>query len=125
MPRRANGHKPARFHLYRTYAFANKDPVIAKVQALQEGEGMRMGDAALIAGISPTTPNNWRRADGVRRPQFASIAAYVAALGYDIEFKRRRVKTDVEAELAKAAKEREAKKADPDYRPRVKEYEFT
>ena len=126
MPRRSNGHhRPARIHIYRTYPFGGKDPVIPKVLALQEEVGMRQGDTALIAGLSPHTPGNWRKPDGVRRPQFASIAAFAAALGYDIEFKRRRVKTDVETELVQAAKERAAREKNPDYRPRVKEYEFT
>ena len=125
MPRRSgtNGHRP-RMLFYRTYPFGHKDPVIPKVMALQEQEGFSSSDAALIAGISKQTPTRWRRPDGVRRPQFASIAAYAAALGYDITFQKRRVKTDVEAELAAAAKEREARAKNPDYRPRLKDYEF-
>jgi len=126
MPRHnGNGHhRPARIHIYRTYPFGHKDPVIPKVLALQEEEGFRQSDAALIAGLNPHTPTSWRKHDGVRRPQFASIAAYAAALGYDIEFKRRRVKVDVASELAQAAKERKAREDNPNYRPRVKEYEF-
>jgi len=125
MPRsNGNGHRrPPRIHIYPTYPFGGKDPAIRKVLSLQEEEGLRQSIAAQMAGVSPATPASWRKPDGVRRPQFASIAAYASACGYDIVFKRRRVQTDVETALATAAKQRERER-DPDYHPRVKDYEF-
>ena len=124
MPRRANDHRrPPRIHIYPTYQFAGKDPAIRKVLALQEEEGLKQSIAAQIAGISKQTPARWRAPDGVRRPQFASIAAFAAACGYDIVFKRRRVQTDVETGLANAAKQRE-REEQPGYRPNIKDYEF-
>jgi hypothetical protein len=93
-------------HVLRHYAFIDKDPVIDKMRTLMAEEGVSEYHAALMAGLSPGTVKNWISGP-TRRPQFASIVSQTRALGYDMEFKRRR-NVDVEGELKKAAEEKKA-----------------
>ena len=70
-----------------TYALRKheKDPVIDAVHTLvDDSKGGTLGGLATRAGISPATIKNWFDGD-TRRPQHATIAATVKALGYEFQ----------------------------------------
>jgi transcriptional regulator with XRE-family HTH domain len=84
-----NGHR-ARVVIYRHYRFLDKDPVIDRLRTMMHDEGMNEHKSAMVSGLAPGTLINWFRGD-TRRPQFASIAAFSRALGYDMTFQKTRV----------------------------------
>lgn len=98
----------AKVHIYRSYRFLDKDPVIDKCRRLIEVEGLKWRDAALMSDMSPATLDNWFNGE-TRKPQFSSVMSLTRSLGYDIEFKRQRNNghINVEDELAKARAHRE------------------
>lgn len=109
--------KTAKVHIYRSYRFLNKDPIIDKCRTLIQDEGLKITHAALISDLSPTTLDNWFNGS-TRRPQFSSIAALTRSLGYEIDFKKGKNKTiDVDDELEKAKEWRKSqeKKSPPKF----------
>lgn len=105
--------KKARIHIYRSYRFMDKDPIIDKCKTLIADEGIKEQHAALISDLSPTTLHNWFHGD-TRRPHFSSIAALTRSLGYEIDFKKSKNKTiNVDEELEAAAAHREKMKKSP------------
>jgi len=87
------------------YPIKDKDPIIDRLKTMAADEGVSPYQAALLSGLSAATPKNWF--DGpTRRPQFCSIIAFSRALGYEMDFHKKRTRTDLEADLAVAAKHR-------------------
>lgn len=66
---------------YKTYFFRKQDPVVKRVLGALEGE--KAGTIGQKTGVSPTTITNWRK-ERVMRPQFATIAASLGAVGVDV-----------------------------------------
>lgn len=93
---------------YRAYTFVNgKDPVIGKIRTIIDKEHVENKDVATISGVSKSTLHNWF--DGkTRRPQYATIAAVVASLGYSQKFVKAK-QVDFAREVEKAAAEIKAK----------------
>lgn len=94
----------ARIKILRTYRFMDKDPVIDEIRtALQDERLMeRLGIAADLASLSPSTLRNWFHGD-TRKPQFASAMAIMSSIGYEHKWVRgRRVDVDSELKVARA-----------------------
>jgi transcriptional regulator with XRE-family HTH domain len=104
-----NGKSPKKgaLHLYRSYVFKDKDPVIDRIRTIVSDEGLSYKDIHIISGVSTSTLNNWFEGE-TKRPQYATIAAVTSSLGYKQEFvKAKRI--DFEREIRKAQKEIEEK----------------
>lgn len=103
--KRSNGKTP---HLLRTYRFGSngKDPVIPQINRVLNKEGIKPSDACMVSGVSKSTLGNWFSDDpkSTKRPQHATTAATLAAVGYG--FKIVKLKTvDFARELEKAKAE--------------------
>jgi len=69
-------------HLYKTYMFRDKDPIIDVMRTAWEDEGETFAELNRRSNISTTTMRNWF--GGVtRRPQFATVAAFVRGCGME------------------------------------------
>ena len=93
--------KLARVTIRRTYNWIDKDPVVDKIMALANKMGLR-GEyykMALLTGMSPSTFANWDKGN-TKRPQHASIACLVEALGHKYEIVDAGNAFDLEKELA-------------------------
>jgi transcriptional regulator with XRE-family HTH domain len=86
--------------LYRGYNFINKDPAIDKIRTIVQQEGVSEAQLHVLSGVSTTTFANWFRGD-TKRPQFCTLAAAAAAIGYDWELQKKKV-VNIETELPKA-----------------------
>jgi transcriptional regulator with XRE-family HTH domain len=75
--------------LYRSYSFRDKDPVIDRLRTILDDEQMSYKKVEDASGVSTTTIYNWMRGP-TKRPQFCTIAAVAAALGYDVTLQPRR-----------------------------------
>lgn len=72
----------ATIHLYKTYSFRTKDPVIDKLRTIRKDEKLSYQEIHDRCGVSTSTLYNWF--DGkTRRPQHAAIMAVARAMGYD------------------------------------------
>lgn len=71
-------------HTYKTYNFVNKDPIIDEMHSTLERTGSSYADAATGSSVSVSTIRNWFHGK-TRRPQNASIEAFLRALGYKRE----------------------------------------
>lgn len=72
----------ATVHIYRTYRFLDKDPIIDALKTVvRSEEGLNDHRASVITGVSPTTFRNWFDG-GTRCPQNATACAAAAGLGY-------------------------------------------
>jgi hypothetical protein len=101
---KANGHgKKGALHLYRTYMFKDKDPVIDRIRTIMRDEGISERDLHIVSGVSTTTFHNWFKGETMK-PQYATVAASVSAMGYKQEFVKEK-KIDFVKEVAKAQKE--------------------
>jgi DNA-binding phage protein len=75
-------------HLYKSYNFVDKDPVIDKIRTLVKREGLSHSKIHEMSGVTPSTLHAWF--DGkTRKPQYATIMAVVHALGYRNVFVKR------------------------------------
>jgi hypothetical protein len=90
-------------HLYRTYMFKDKDPVIDRIRTLVKDEGLSYKDLHWISGVSVTTFSNWFDGETMK-PQYATVAATVSSMGYETDFVKKK-KIDFVKEVAKAQKE--------------------
>lgn len=71
----------ARFVVYRSYRFIDKDPIIDAVRTVCEDEHLNNNRVHEISGVASGTLNNWF--GGVtRKPQNSTVTAVTAALGY-------------------------------------------
>lgn len=79
---------------YRSYFFKERDPILDKVMLIRENSGMTDTQVAEESGLSKSTISNWETR--TRRPQFATIAAFLGVHGIDIldliKVKRRSVR---------------------------------
>lgn len=67
---------------YKTYNFIARDPVIDVVRTMIDESGKTTTAIAKVSDVSAGTIRNWFRK--TRRPQFATVAAVVRALGHNI-----------------------------------------
>jgi hypothetical protein len=77
---------------YKTYRFINKDPIIDKLRTLKLDTGMSAMDIERASGLKSGTQNNWFKG-GTRRPQHASVAAFVGACGYEFKITKKKHKS--------------------------------
>ena len=75
---------------YKTYSFKDKDPVIDEIRTRIQDEAkmQKVSDTAVInmvsetSGLSVGAIRGWLYGD-IRRPQHATVAAAMGALGYE------------------------------------------
>ena len=97
----------ARFVLgYRCYNFTNKNPVIDKVRTVLQDEGLYSKKKRhllhQLSGVSVSTYDGWFEGD-TKSPRHETIAATVAALGYEEQFvKAKDLDYDKELQVARA-----------------------
>jgi transcriptional regulator with XRE-family HTH domain len=70
-----------KIHVYNTYRFKDKDPVIDEMRTMQEDSGMSYEDISVKSGVSKSTQYNWFHGK-TRRPQSATVEAFGRALGF-------------------------------------------
>jgi len=72
----------AKVHIYRTYRFIDKDPIIDAVRTVvQSDEHLKNNHVHQISGVATQTLDNWF--DGpTRNPRNSTVSAVTTALGY-------------------------------------------
>lgn len=70
------------FIRYTTYNFVDKDPVIDVLRTMKRDTDMTDTEIANSSKVSRNTLKNWFGGK-TKRPQFATVAAAAAAMGYD------------------------------------------
>jgi transcriptional regulator with XRE-family HTH domain len=73
--------------LYKSYNFVDKDPVIDRLRTMMAREGLKYSKISDLSGVSSTTMHNWFEGK-TKRPQYATVMAFVRALGYRAHFTR-------------------------------------
>lgn len=94
----------AKVRVYRTYNFVDKDPIIDISRTILQqvlGSDHFVTKAARLSGVSRSALSNWYEGS-TRRPQFATVAAVLSSVGYDLSPKKDGPKIDEETELKKA-----------------------
>jgi hypothetical protein len=76
------------FRVYDTYNFKDVDPVIDECRTAWRDSGHRLSYIGHVSRLSSTTMTSWFNGK-TKRPQNASVSAFMGALGYE----RRWVKT--------------------------------
>jgi hypothetical protein len=72
----------ARVHIYRTYRWTTKDPIIDAVRQVVKGEEhLKNSHVHELSGVATATLDNWFDG-GTKKPQNSTICAVTAALGY-------------------------------------------
>lgn len=71
----------AKFLIYRSYRFIDKDPIIDAVRTVVQDEHLNNNRVHDISGVAAGTLTNWFEG-GTRRPQNSTVTAVTAALGY-------------------------------------------
>jgi hypothetical protein len=75
------------FKKYKTYSFTGQDPVVEKVREAMGNHSA--GEVSRRSGVSAGTVGKWLTKK-TKRPQYATIAAVVNALGHRIVIARRK-----------------------------------
>jgi hypothetical protein len=70
-----------RVHLYRTYRWIDKDPVIDAVRTVVNDEKLKSNAVHEISGVATATLDNWFNGH-TRKPQNVTVTAVTSALGY-------------------------------------------
>lgn len=70
-------------HLYKTYMFKNKDPIIDRMRTIIQDEQVSYKDIQSMSGVTASTLYNWFHG-ATKRPQHATAMAVIRALGYDM-----------------------------------------
>ena len=71
----------AKVHIYRTYRWIDKDPIIDAVRTVVQDEHLKSHAVHQISGVASATLDNWF--DGsTRKPQNSTVTAVTSALGY-------------------------------------------
>jgi len=70
-------------HLYKTYAFKNKDPLIDKLRTIVQDEKVSYQEIRNRSGVTVSTLYAWFHG-ATKRPQHATAMAVIRALGYDM-----------------------------------------
>lgn len=68
-------------HVYRTYRWIDKDPIIDAVRTCVQETGLNASQVHDIAGISAATLKNWFGGE-TRKPQNVTVTAVTSALGF-------------------------------------------
>ena len=71
----------ARVHLYRTYRWIDKDPIIGAVKTIVQDEKLKNNAVHEITGIATATLDGWFNG-GTRKPQNVTVTAVASGLGY-------------------------------------------
>jgi transcriptional regulator with XRE-family HTH domain len=75
--------------LYKSYMFTGrKDPVIDKIRTAMQDRGASYEEIAAASGVSRTTLRNWFEGDTCR-PQYATVAAALGGMGYELVVQER------------------------------------
>lgn len=94
----------AKFRLYRTYSYIDKNPVIDRIRTILQDENLfkRLDIVHEISGVSTGTLYGWFHGD-TRNPQHHTAAAVVTSLGYEEQFvKSKEIDIEKEREIARA-----------------------
>jgi hypothetical protein len=70
--------------LYKSYNFIDKDPVIDTLRNMIDGSKKSYGKIHAESDVSITTLRGWFHGK-TKRPQFATVAAVVRSLGYEVK----------------------------------------
>jgi DNA-binding phage protein len=68
---------------YKSYVFKTKDPVIDRLRTIIADQKVTHAQIERDSGVTSKTLFNWFEG-ATCRPQFATVAAVAAALGYDM-----------------------------------------
>jgi DNA-binding transcriptional regulator YiaG len=68
-----------KFHIYRTYRFIDKDPIIDACRTIVKDEKLNNNQAGVISGVSPATLANWFEGE-TKRPNNATVTALTSVL---------------------------------------------
>lgn len=105
----------AKVHIYRTYRWIDKDPIIDAVRTVVDSEKLKTSAVHNISGVSTTTLDNWF-GGATRKPQNSTVCAVTTSLGYvrndeilpdgslQIGFKKKRDYGDYAEEMEKQKK---------------------
>jgi hypothetical protein len=75
--------------LYKSYMFTDrKDPVIDQVRTVAQSRNADYVEISAASGVSATTVRNWFEGDTCR-PQYATVAAVLGGLGYELVIQER------------------------------------
>jgi len=75
--------------LYKSYMFVDrKDPIIDKVRTAMQDRGADYETVAADSDVSITTLRNWFEGDTCR-PQYATVAAVLGGMGFDLVIQER------------------------------------
>ena len=81
--------------LYKSYMFVDrKDPIIDKVRTAMQDRGADYETVAAYSDVSITTLRNWFEGDTCR-PQYATVAAVLGGMGFDLVIRERGLATVV------------------------------
>lgn len=72
-------------NLYKSYNFVDKDPVIDLMSGISQRNKISIPKIAADSGVSEATIRNWFFGK-TKRPQFATVAAVMSAMGYRINW---------------------------------------
>lgn len=86
----------AKVHIYRTYRFIDKDPIIDAIKTVvKSDEHLKNNHVHQISGVATATLDNWF--DGpTRKPQNSTVCAVTTSLGY---VRRDRIRPDGTLEI--------------------------
>ena len=91
---------------YRCYNFTDKNPVIDKTRTILQDEGLfskkKRPLLHQLTGVSVSTYDGWFEGD-TKSPRHETVAATMAALGYEETFVKKKA-IDLDKELVAAAK---------------------
>ena len=76
--------KSTRFGIYPSYKFTDHDPILDQIDTLRQDAGnVSFTRLSAASGVSDTTLHAWASRK-TKRPQFATVAAVVNALGGEL-----------------------------------------
>lgn len=75
-----NGKKQRAPATYRTYSFADEDPILGVMLTLVDDSQLSVKEINERTNVSVTTIYNWKKRK-TKRPQFCTIAAVAGAMG--------------------------------------------
>lgn len=105
----------AKVHIYRTYRFIDKDPIIDAVRTVVQDEHLKNNAVHQISGVATATLDNWFEG-ATKKPQNSTVCAVTTSLGYvradsirsdgtlQVGFRKARDYGDYEAEMEKQKK---------------------
>lgn len=70
--------------VYRTYSFADKDPMIDKIRTVVGDSGLKYSQINARSDVTTQTLRNWFHG-GTKRPQFATLNAVAISLGHELQ----------------------------------------